>query len=57
MPGIRQADRGLIRAAQDLGAGRTQIQLKVVIPAAIPSILAGLQLGMGVTIIWSSPPR
>ena len=49
--GIRQADRGLIKAAQDLGANTRQIQLKVVIPAAMPSILAGLQLGMGVTII------
>ena len=49
--GIRQADRGLIKAAKDLGANMRQIQLKVVIPAAMPSILAGLQLGMGVTII------
>lgn len=49
--GIRQADRGLIKAAKDLGAGTRQIQFKVVIPAAMPSILAGLQLGMGVTII------
>jgi ABC-type nitrate/sulfonate/bicarbonate transport system permease component len=49
--GIRQVDRGLIKAAQDLGASTRQIQLKVVIPAAMTSILAGLQLGMGVTII------
>jgi NitT/TauT family transport system permease protein len=49
--GIRQADRGLIKAAQDLGANKRQIQLKVVIPAAMPSILAGLQLGMGVAFI------
>jgi NitT/TauT family transport system permease protein len=49
--GIRQADRGLMKAAQDLGANWRQIQLKVVIPSAIPSIFAGLQLGMGVTII------
>src|SRR5262245_40770130 len=49
--GIRQVDRSLMKAAKDLGADRRQIQLKVVIPAAIPSILAGLQLGMGVTII------
>ncbi len=49
--GIRQADRGLIKAAKDLGANRRQVQLKVVIPAAIPSIFAGLHLGMGVTII------
>ena len=49
--GIRQADQGLIKAAKDLGAGVWQIQFKVMIPAAMPSILAGLQLGMGVTII------
>lgn len=49
--GIRQADRGLIKAAKDLGASTRQIQFKVVIPAAMPSILSGLQLGMGVTII------
>ena len=49
--GIRQVDRGLMKTAMDLGASRHQVQLKVVIPAAIPSILAGLQLGMGVTIV------
>src|SRR6202166_3454789 len=49
--GIRQADRGLIKAAEDLGANTRQIQLKVVIPAALPSILAGPQLGMGVAFI------
>jgi len=49
--GIRQADQGLMKAAKDLGANTRQIQLKVVIPAAMPSILSGLQLGMGVTII------
>jgi NitT/TauT family transport system permease protein len=49
--GIRQTDRGLIKAARDLGASARQVQMKVVIPAAIPSIFAGLHLGMGVTII------
>lgn len=49
--GIRQADRGLAKAAKDLGANTRQIQMKVIIPAAMPSILSGLQLGMGVTII------
>ena len=32
-------------------AAYSQVQLKVVIPAAVPTIFAGLQLGMGVTII------
>lgn len=49
--GIRQADQGLVRAARDLGANERQIQINVVIPAAIPSIFSGLHLGMGVTII------
>jgi len=49
--GIRQVDPGLLKAARDLGARARQIQLKIVVPAAMPSILAGLQLGMGVTII------
>jgi ABC-type nitrate/sulfonate/bicarbonate transport system permease component len=49
--GIRQVDRGLIKAAKDLGANARQIQFKVVIPSAVPSIFSGLQLGMGVTII------
>jgi ABC-type nitrate/sulfonate/bicarbonate transport system permease component len=49
--GIQQVDPGLINAARDLGADTRQIQLQVVIPAAIPSIFAGLSLGMGITII------
>jgi NitT/TauT family transport system permease protein len=49
--GIRQVDPGLVKAAKDLGASRRQIQTKIVIPAAIPSIFSGLHLGMGVTII------
>ena len=48
---IRQVDGGLIKAAKDLGANARQIQMKVVIPAALPGITSGLQLGMGVTII------
>ena len=48
---VQQVDRGLIKAAQDLGANRHQVQLKVVMPAAIPTIFAGLDIGMGVTII------
>jgi NitT/TauT family transport system permease protein len=49
--GIREVDRGLMKAAEDLGASARQVQLKVVLPAAVPSIFAGLHLGMGVTII------
>jgi ABC-type nitrate/sulfonate/bicarbonate transport system permease component len=49
--GVRQVDRGLMQAARDLGASPRQVQLKIVLPGAVPSIFSGLQLGMGVTII------
>ncbi|CCB63500.1 ABC transporter permease [Hyphomicrobium sp. MC1] len=49
--GVRQVDSGLIKAAKDLGASWSQVQLHVVLPASIPSIFSGLQLGMGVAII------
>ena len=48
---IHEVDEGLINAAKDLGANSSQIQAKIVIPAALPGIFAGLRLGMGVTII------
>jgi NitT/TauT family transport system permease protein len=49
--GVRQCDEGLILAARDLGATRSQIQRKVVLPAAIPSIFAGARLALGISII------
>jgi ABC-type nitrate/sulfonate/bicarbonate transport system permease component len=49
--GIRQCDPGLILAARDLGANERQIVRKVLIPSAIPSIFAGMRLGLGVSII------
>ena len=48
---IQQVDSGLMKAARDLGANARQIQFNIVIPAALPGIFSGLQLGMGVTII------
>jgi NitT/TauT family transport system permease protein len=46
--GVEQTPEVLVRAAQSLGARRTQIFCHVVIPAALPSIAAGLSIGMGV---------
>jgi sulfonate transport system permease protein len=46
--GVEQTPELLVRAAQSLGARRTQIFWHVVIPAALPSIAAGLSIGMGV---------
>ncbi len=49
--GIRQCDPGLILAARDLGAKERQIVRMVLLPSAIPSIFAGIRLGLGVSII------
>jgi NitT/TauT family transport system permease protein len=49
--GIRQCDPGLVLAARDLGASERHIVRMVLIPSAVPSIFAGVRLGLGVSII------
>jgi len=43
---VRQIDPQLLRAAQSLGAGRLQLFVRVILPAALPEILTGLRLGV-----------
>lgn len=50
--GAEQTPDVLVRAARSLGATRAAIFWHVVIPAALPSISAGLAIGMGVS--WFS---
>jgi NitT/TauT family transport system permease protein len=50
--GVEQTPEVLVRAAQSLGAPRMSIFWHVVLPAALPSITAGLAIGMGVS--WFS---
>jgi len=49
--GVRQCDPGLVLAARDLGANQRQVMRLVLLPSAIPSIFAGVRLGLGVSII------
>ena len=49
--GVRQCDPGLVLAARDLGASHRQVMRLVLLPSAIPSIFAGVRLGLGVSII------
>lgn len=49
--GVTQCDQGLVLAARDLGASTRQIVLRVLIPSAIPSIFAGIRIGLGISII------
>ncbi|MBO6867090.1 MAG: ABC transporter permease [Thalassococcus sp.] len=50
--GVEQTPEVLVRASQSLGASRSAVFRHVVIPAALPSIAAGLAIGMGVS--WFS---
>lgn len=50
--GVQQTPEVYVRAAKSLGAGRTAILWHVVLPGAMPSIMSGLAIGMGVA--WFS---
>lgn len=50
--GVEQTPEILVRAAQSLGASRVAIFQHVVLPAALPHIVTGLAVGMGVS--WFS---
>jgi len=50
--GVEQTPEVLVRAAQSLGASQLTIFRHVVLPGAMPSIGAGLSIGMGVS--WFS---
>lgn len=41
---LREVDRGLIEAAQSMGASTWQIVVKVLLPEALPGIIAGLTI-------------
>jgi NitT/TauT family transport system permease protein len=50
--GARDVDRNLVRAALMMGASRTQLLIRVVLPAAMPSIFTGLRIGLGIS--WTA---
>lgn len=50
--GVEQTPKMLVRAAKSLGASNKAILWHVVLPGALPSIMAGLAIGMGVS--WFS---
>ncbi len=49
--GVRSVDGIYVRAAQNLGAPAGTLFWRVLFPAAMPSILAGLRVGIGVAFI------
>jgi ABC-type nitrate/sulfonate/bicarbonate transport system permease component len=47
MTGVKQVDTVLVEMARSFGAREREIFFKIVLPAALPAIMAGLRLGMG----------
>ncbi len=51
MAGVRHVDVIYLRAALNLGANQSTLFRRVMLPAAMPYILAGLRIGMGTAFI------
>jgi ABC-type nitrate/sulfonate/bicarbonate transport system permease component len=47
MTGVKQVDRIFVEMARSFGAKELEVFFKVVLPAAMPAIMAGLSIGMG----------
>ena len=52
LAGVKSAQQVRIRAAQSLGASKAQVLWLVILPGALPEILTGLRIGLGVG--WST---
>lgn len=46
---VRTIDPVLVKSAAAMGCGREEILLKVVVPAALPTIFVGIRIGAGLT--------
>lgn len=52
LAGVKSAQQVRVRAVQSLGASRAQVLWLVILPGALPEILTGLRIGLGVG--WST---
>ena len=49
--GVRQVDERLVQMARNMGASQRQVLWKIVIAAALPTMFAGLRLGLGLSLL------
>jgi NitT/TauT family transport system permease protein len=47
MTGVKQVDQTIVEMARSFGAKEPEVFFKVILPAALPGIMAGVSLGMG----------
>jgi len=46
--GVRSVDRSLIDAARTMGAKKTQLFSKVILPSTVPYLMTGITIGLGI---------
>lgn len=49
--GVRNVDQALVRVAVSFGANEPTVLRKVILPASIPTIMAGVRLGLGRVLV------
>ncbi len=49
--GVKRTDKVLIESARTLGADDTTVLTKVILPSAVPYILSGLKVGVGIALM------
>jgi ABC-type nitrate/sulfonate/bicarbonate transport system permease component len=49
--GVREADRSLVEMAHSFGASYLRVFWRIILPDAVPSIMAGMRLGLGRGIV------
>lgn len=49
--GVKRTEQILIESAQTLGASQRDILTKVILPSALPHIVTGLKVGMGIALM------
>jgi NitT/TauT family transport system permease protein len=47
MTGVKQVDRTFVEMGRSFGAKETEVFFKIILPAAMPAVMAGIRLGMG----------
>ena len=47
MTGVKQVDRTFVEMGRSFGARETEVFFKIILPAAMPAVMAGIRLGMG----------
>jgi ABC-type nitrate/sulfonate/bicarbonate transport system permease component len=47
MTGVKQVDRTFVEMGRSFGAKEAEVFFKIILPAAMPAVMAGIRLGMG----------